>query len=99
MHISPGYKTHNSGVTCASCHTTNNETIVWRAAAYKPDCASCHASKFKPDSHKKVDSPTILYTVAELRDCAGACHIYKNSTFTTISKSQTGHHRSTDGGF
>ncbi len=98
-HVSPFYKSHSSGVNCSSCHTTNNEVIAWKFAAYKPDCAGCHAGNFKPDEHKKVDSPRILYTVSELRNCAGSCHEYTNSTFTTVNKTRTGKHRSTDGGF
>jgi hypothetical protein len=98
-HASPFYKPHNSGVICVSCHTSNSETIAWKFAAYKPDCAGCHASTFVPDSHKKVDSPKILYTVTELKDCSGSCHEYTDSTFTTIKATRTGEHRSTDGSF
>jgi hypothetical protein len=98
-HLSPAYKPHNSGVTCSSCHTTNSGVIAWQFAAYKPDCAGCHAARFKPSAHKKVDSPAIYYTVAELKNCAGSCHQYTDSTFTKISRTRTGHHRSTDGGF
>jgi hypothetical protein len=98
-HVSPFYRPHNSGVTCASCHKSNSEVATWTFAAYKPDCAGCHAANFKPGSHKKVDSPQILYTVAELKDCSGSCHTYTNSTFTTIQRARTGKHRSTDGGF
>jgi hypothetical protein len=98
-HLSPFYKPHNSSVTCASCHKSNSEVATWTFAAYKPDCAGCHAARFKPDPHKKVDSPKILYTVSELKNCAGSCHTYTNSTFTTIQRTRTGQHRSTDGGF
>ena len=98
-HVSPFYKAHNSGVTCASCHTSNSEVIPWRFSAYKPDCAGCHASTFKPDAHKKVDSPRILYTVTELKNCSGSCHEYTNNTFTTIKQTRTGEHRSTGGDF
>jgi len=98
-HLSPFYKPHNSGVTCASCHKSNTGMATWTFAAYKPDCAGCHASRFKPDAHKKVDSPKILYTVSELKDCSGSCHTYTNTTFTTILKARSGKHRSTDGGF
>jgi hypothetical protein len=98
-HTSPAYKPHAAGTTCASCHKTNNEVIAWPFAAYRPDCAGCHASAFKPDAHKKVDTPKILYTVAELKDCSGSCHEYTNSTFTTIRRTRTGEHRSTGGGF
>jgi hypothetical protein len=86
-------------VTCASCHYTNSEIIPWKFSAYKPDCAGCHASRFRPDAHKKVDSPTILYTVGELKDCSGSCHEYTNNTFTTIKQTRTGKHKSTDGDF
>ena len=84
-------------MTCASCHYTNNEVIPWRFAAYKPDCAGCHASRFAPDKHKKVDSPRILYTVVELKDCSGACHEYTDSTFSKITKTRTGKHSPTGG--
>jgi hypothetical protein len=95
LHVSPAYRPHSSGVTCRACHTTNNEVIAWKFAAYKPDCAGCHAERFKPDAHKKVDSPTILYTVAELRDCSGSCHQYTNSTFSQILRTRSGQHRPT----
>ncbi len=99
VHKSAFYKPHRAGVLCSSCHTSNNEVIAWRFAGYKPDCAGCHAGDYKPGSHKKVDSPQILYNVMELKDCTGSCHLYTNATFTTISKSRTNQHRSTDGGF
>jgi hypothetical protein len=98
-HTSPYYKAHNTGVTCAGCHTTNNEVISWKFSAYKPDCAGCHADRFKPDAHKKVDTPKILYTVNELRNCSGSCHVYTDTTFTTIKTTRSSKHRSTDGGF
>jgi hypothetical protein len=98
-HKSPYYRPHAAGVTCLSCHKTNSEVLAWPFAAYKPDCAGCHASTFKPDPHKKVDSPAIFYTVSELRNCAGSCHQYTDSTFTTIRRMRSGEHRSTDGGF
>ena len=98
-HRSIAYKPHRSGVTCVACHTTNNEIIPWRFAAYRPDCAGCHAGDFRPDPHKKVDSPAIYYTVAELKDCAGSCHMYRDATFTTIVRTRTGQHSSTGGGF
>lgn len=97
-HVSPAYRAHSSSVTCAACHTTS-EVIAWRFAAYKPDCAGCHADRFKPDAHKKVESPTILYTVSELRDCSGSCHQYTDATFTKISRMRSGQHRPTSGGF
>ena len=96
-HLSAAYKPHNSGVTCASCHYTNSEVIPWKFAAYQPDCAGCHADRYQP--HEKVTSPRINYTVLELRNCAGACHVYTDATFTTIKTTRSSHHHSTDGGF
>jgi hypothetical protein len=98
-HTSPYYKAHRSSVICTDCHTTNNEVIAWPFGAYAPDCAGCHAARFKPDSHKKVDSPTILYTVGELKNCSGSCHQYTDSTFTQIKQSRSGEHHATDGDF
>jgi len=98
-HLSPAFKTHAAGVKCLSCHTTNSEVVVWKSAAYKPDCAGCHANAFKPDAHVKVATPRVLYTTAELRDCSGSCHEYTTSLFTTVKKPRTGQHRSTNGGF
>jgi len=98
-HLSPFYKAHNTGVTCLSCHTGNSETIAWRYSAYKPDCAGCHAGTFRPDAHKKVDSPTVLYTVTELKDCSGSCHLYTSTTFSSIRQTRSGEHRATDGDF
>jgi hypothetical protein len=98
-HTAVAYKPHNAGVTCAGCHRSNTEAATWTAAAYKPDCAGCHAGSFPPSEHRKVASPAINYTVAELKDCSGACHQYTNNTFTTISRTRSGQHRSTAGGF
>jgi hypothetical protein len=97
--MTPFYKAHGATVACASCHYTNNEVIPWKFGAYKPDCAGCHASRFKPDEHTKVASPKLLYTVADLKDCSGACHEYTNNTFTTIKKTRSGQHRPTSGGW
>jgi hypothetical protein len=91
---------HRASVTCLNCHTTNAQTATWRTATYKPDCAGCHASRFASDSHKKYETPTtVRYTVAELRDCAGACHLYTDSTLTTIKTRRNSHHRPNDGGW
>ena len=51
-------------------------------SGYKPDCAGCHAGDYEQNEHKKVDSPRIYYTVSELRNCAGACHEYTDSSMT-----------------
>jgi hypothetical protein len=96
-HLSPFYRPHNPSVTCISCHTTGNEIIAWKFAAYKPTCAGCHADRYKPNAHKKVDNPPIYYTVTELKDCSGSCHLYTNATFTVVKQSRTGRHMSTGG--
>jgi hypothetical protein len=73
--------------------------VLWRNAAYKPACAGCHAGTFKPDKHKKVSNPTILYTVSELRNCVGSCHEYTNSSLTTIKTTRSGKHSPSRGGW
>jgi len=75
------------------------EAATWKSAAYKPDCAGCHASTFKPEAHVKVESPRILYSVAELKNCTGACHVYANQAQMVVKKTIPSRHRSTDGGF
>ena len=97
--MSPAYVRHNTGVNCASCHKTNNEVIAWKNAGYKPDCAGCHAGTFKAEAHLKVDTPKIPYSVSELKNCAGACHVYATPSLTAVKKSIPSRHRSTDGGF
>jgi hypothetical protein len=85
-HTSPYYRQHSAGVTCANCHgTPGSEVIAWKFSAYKPDCAGCHADKYKSSAHEKAGGGT--YTVLELKDCTGACH------------SPAGHHRPTDSSF
>jgi hypothetical protein len=82
-----------------SCHTTNSEVIALKFPAYKPDCASCHASRFNPAAHVKVATPRILYTITELRDCAGSCHEYTNPQLTAIKRPVVAKHHATDGAF
>lgn len=98
-HDSPMYRQHNAGATCRDCHSTNTETIAYKGAAYKPDCAACHVTDFRPSAHRKADAPGAFYTVGELKDCTGACHEYTDATFTRIRKARSGHHRPTDGSF
>jgi len=99
-HTSAGYPGDHSGrLDCRECHSGGAETIPWPAPGYQPDCAGCHARDFEPDSHKKVDSPKILYSVSELRDCTGACHMYEDSSFSRIKKTRTSEHRVRDSEF
>jgi hypothetical protein len=90
---------HAGRLACGRCHGGNSESVTWRTPTYRPDCAGCHANDFERDEHKKVDSPRILYSVSELRDCAGACHQYTDSNFNTIKKFRSGEHRARDGDF
>jgi hypothetical protein len=83
---------HAAGVGCLSCHTGNSQVVPWRFATYAPACAGCHADDYKPDKHKKVSKPQILYTVSELRNCAGACHQYTDPSLTTIEKIRNSKH-------
>jgi hypothetical protein len=99
-HGSVMYPNHGTRLTCLSCHKTNSQTIVWPMPAYKPDCAGCHATDFKQGPHKKYTTPaTAYYTASELRDCSGACHVYTDSSMTTIKTRRSGEHRATSGGF
>jgi len=98
-HQSPFYKQHSSSVTCKSCHYANSEVMPWKFAAYKPNCAGCHAAQFQPRVHIKVASPRILYNVIDLKDCSGSCHEYTDSTFKTIKRVRIGQHRPISGGF
>jgi hypothetical protein len=42
----------------------------------------------------------VLYSVAELKDCSGACHVYRDSSLTTIVTRRSGpEHRVTDEDF
>jgi len=101
MHASPGYPgDHRNPLACTDCHGGNSATVTWPFPAYQPDCAACHAGDYKEGPHKKTENPDTKYMVAELRDCSGACHVYTDSSLTTISNSRPGpEHRVNDGGF
>ena len=87
-------------VACNACHVTNSQTMVWKFPAYKPDCAACHADKFRPQAHAKITKPiATFYTIGELRDCTGACHIYTDRTVTTVETHRTHMHRANRGGW
>jgi hypothetical protein len=74
--------------------------VTYRNAAFKPDCGACHANDYKSGPHKKTENPDTKYVVSELRDCSGACHIYTDSSMTTIKKNRPGpEHRVSGGGF
>jgi hypothetical protein len=99
-HASPAYVNHGPGVSCSSCHASNAQTVAWKFPSFRPDCASCHVDKYQPMSHPKFQKPvTVYYTVAELRDCRGACHIYADNTQRTIVTRRSGVHQSMGGGW
>jgi hypothetical protein len=89
-HLSAAYPGDHTGVnpTCVACHTTRADTVVYRNATYAGSCAGCHSSKYTPDPHTKFGNTK--YTVSELRNCSGACHVYTNSTLTTIQSRRAG---------
>jgi hypothetical protein len=90
---------HNSTVGCGSCHDDNDENISYPTQAYAGTCAGCHANDYKTGPHKKYENPQTHYTVSELRDCAGACHVYTNSNETTIQKLRNSKHKASDRDF
>ena len=97
-HTSPAYPDHGPALECTSCHTTNAQTIAWKFPAYRPDCAGCHAADYRPMSHPKFERPiTVYYTVMELRDCTGACHVYTDNTLRFIKTRRQGEHRANRG--
>jgi len=99
-HVSPAYVNHGPSVACASCHSANAQVVAWKFPAFRPGCAGCHVDKFRPTSHPKLERPVkVYYTVAELRDCTGACHVYSDYTQRTILTRQFGRHRSAGGGW
>jgi len=97
-HLSAGYPgDHRRALTCTDCHGGNSEAVTWSAPAYQPDCAGCHASNYRSDPHTKYGN--VKYTVSELRDCSGSCHIYTDATLTQIRTRRSSQHRVSDGSF
>jgi hypothetical protein len=93
-HMSATYPDHGKPIECKQCHSTNSQIVPWKFAAYKPDCAACHAQDFRPQQHVKYLKPVpMYYTVAELKDCTGACHTYLDRTMTVIETRRPRGHR------
>jgi len=97
--VSPAYVQHTAAATCVSCHTSRQEIVPYKYAAYRPSCAACHANEFVPTMHHKVDNPLMLYGVLELKDCSGSCHVYSDTRLLSIKRMLTGRHHATDGAF
>ena len=89
---------HQNSVICVNCHGRTLDKASWRSPNFAPDCAGCHVNAYRPGPHTKYGN--IKYTVGELRDCAGPCHVYTDSSLTQISgQSNGGRHRTNSGGF
>lgn len=94
IHQSANYPgDHRRNLDCIDCHVANSSAVAWPSAAYQPACAGCHAGDYKRDAHKKTESPETFYTVSDLRDCSGSCHIYTDSSMTTIKTTRNSRHR------
>jgi len=99
-HASPAYVNHGPGLGCTSCHVSNAQIVSWKFPAFRPDCAGCHVDKYRPTSHLKFERPVkVYYTIAELRNCTGACHIFADNTQKTIVTRRSGVHQAVGGGW
>ncbi len=80
-------------------HLQDRGVVPYPSPASAGVCASCHAKDFKPTKHPKVLKGAD-YTVSELANCSGACHVYSDASDTKVGKSQPGpYHRVTDATF
>ncbi len=89
---------HASALACTACHKGGSDQMTYAAPAYGGRCAGCHAAAFKPAAHPKTLKGQ-LYTVSELADCSGACHVYSDASLSTIARSLPTHHRVVDAAF
>jgi hypothetical protein len=99
-HVSAAFPgMHRATLACTSCHATNTEQVPYVSAADAGTCAACHARDFKPAAHPRT-ARGIPYGEHELANCSGACHVYTDTTQSTIARSLPGpHHRVTDATF
>jgi hypothetical protein len=99
-HASAAYPgQHHAALACSSCHTLGSDQVTYATPAYAGTCAACHAADFKPAAHPRVlKGPS--YTVGELANCSGACHLYGGTTSSAPARSLPGpYHRVSDGAF
>ena len=78
---------------CGECHNTN----TWDDARFVHDsslteCTQCHAGDFRQSKHLKVEEPKLYYNLSELSNCAGSCHMYEDSSFTSVKEHRSGKH-------
>ena len=99
-HASAAYPgDHRTALACAACHTTGTEQATRAAPANLGSCAACHARDFNPAAHPRAVKGA-SYTVGELANCSGACHVYSDATQSVVTRSRPGpQHRVTDGAF
>jgi hypothetical protein len=101
-HTSAGYPgAHHAALTCGACHTTNSDKVPYANAAGAGTCAGCHAKDFNPKAHPK-NTRGALYTVTELSNCSGACHIYNDRSRdndSTAKRLPGPYHRVSDAAF
>ena len=95
-HTSSRYPGGHAKLSCVGCHTAGTEEPPYTSATGAGRCAGCHAKDFKPAAHPRT-AKGVSYSAQELADCAGACHIYSDTTQSTVIRSLPGpHHRATD---
>ena len=89
-HQSANYPGDHTGVNpaCLTCHTGHSDAVPYRNATYAGSCAGCHSGNYSSSPHTKYG--TTKYTVSDLRNCSGACHIYTDATLTTIKTTRNG---------
>jgi len=99
-HVSVTYPgQHRAALACTACHTTNMDQVPYLSPANAGTCAGCHAKDFKPDAHPKT-AKGLKYTATDLANCSGACHVYSDSTQSTITRNLPGpYHRVSDATF
>jgi hypothetical protein len=99
VHSSSAYPGDHASATCIACHSSNTESAAWPSAAYRPSCAGCHATRFKPERHPKT-LDGLPYNISELQNCSGACHVYGDAKLRAIARNRpAGHHKVTDSAF
>jgi hypothetical protein len=99
-HVASAYPgDHRAQLACNACHTGNTEAVPYAAPGSAATCAACHARDFVPAAHPKV-AKGASYTVSELANCSGACHVYGDAAQSRIAKPLPGpHHRVSDAVF
>ncbi|MGH7487994.1 MAG: cytochrome C, partial [bacterium] len=99
-HVSSNYPgEHHAALACASCHTSNTDTVPYVSPADAGSCGACHSKDFKADMHPKTANG-LRYSASELKNCSGACHVYSDETLSTITKVVPGpYHRVSDDAF